>query len=193
MADQLGFSEAYVGAHTSSGSERVTSPLTFLATLLQSTSRIRLGTGVINLPQQHPATVAADVAMFDHLSGGRLILGMGPGNLASDVELFDLKQPEQRAGMLLEGIDVMLALWRQDPPYDIQGKYWKFSIKDAIWPEFRVGWLPRPLQNRLLRHAADDRSRLGPAGAVAALDDPACDRGDAAFRQAYVADGGGKT
>jgi alkanesulfonate monooxygenase SsuD/methylene tetrahydromethanopterin reductase-like flavin-dependent oxidoreductase (luciferase family) len=85
--------------------------------------------------------------MFDHLSGGRLILGMGPGSLASDVELFDLKQPEQRAGMLLEGIDVMLALWRQDPPYDIQGKYWKFSIKDAIWPEFRVGWLPRPLQN----------------------------------------------
>jgi alkanesulfonate monooxygenase SsuD/methylene tetrahydromethanopterin reductase-like flavin-dependent oxidoreductase (luciferase family) len=70
MADQLGFSEAHVGAHTSSGSERVTSPLTFLATLLQSTSRIRLGTGVINLPQQHPATVAADVAMFDHLSGG---------------------------------------------------------------------------------------------------------------------------
>jgi hypothetical protein len=38
----------------------------------------------------------------------------------------------------------MLALWRQDPPYDIQGKYWKFSIKDAIWPEFRVGWAPAP-------------------------------------------------
>ena len=65
LADRLGFTEAFVGEHFSSWSERITSPLIFLATLISRTSRIRFGTGVINLPQLHPATVAAHAAMFD--------------------------------------------------------------------------------------------------------------------------------
>ena len=73
LADRLGFTEAFVGEHASSGSERITSPLIFLATLIHRTRQIRLGTGVINLPQLHPATVAAHAAMFDHLSRGRLL------------------------------------------------------------------------------------------------------------------------
>jgi alkanesulfonate monooxygenase SsuD/methylene tetrahydromethanopterin reductase-like flavin-dependent oxidoreductase (luciferase family) len=145
-ADALGFTEAYVGEHTSSGSERVTAPLVFLASVLESTKRIRLGTGVINMPQHHPASVAADAAMFDHLSGGRFIMGVGPGSLASDVELFGIQKPDIRARMLMEGIDAVLKIWSQDPPYDIDGSFWKFSIKNAVWPEFQVGSLPRPLQ-----------------------------------------------
>src|SRR5262245_34925224 len=67
LADALGFSEAYVGEHFSSHSEQITSPLLFLATIINRTKQIRFGTGVINLPQIHPATVAAHCAMFDHL------------------------------------------------------------------------------------------------------------------------------
>lgn len=59
LADRLGFTEAFVGEHFSSWSERITSPLIFFATLIPRTTRIRFGTGVINLPQLHPATVAA--------------------------------------------------------------------------------------------------------------------------------------
>ena len=87
LADQLGFSEAYVGEHFSSWSERITSPLIFLATVISRTRQIRLGTGVLNLPQTHPATVAAHAAMFDQLSGGRFIMGIGPGGLVSDLEV----------------------------------------------------------------------------------------------------------
>src|SRR4026207_904985 len=58
LADQLGFSEAYVGEHFSSWSERITSPLIFLATVISRTRQIRLGTGVLHLPQTHPAPVA---------------------------------------------------------------------------------------------------------------------------------------
>src|SRR5262245_29400741 len=47
LADRLGFSEAFVGEHFSSWSERITSPLIFLATVINRTSNIRLGTGVI--------------------------------------------------------------------------------------------------------------------------------------------------
>ena len=146
LADRLGFSEAYVGEHLSSGSERVTAPLIFLATLIGRTRRIRFGTGVLNLPQSHPATVAAQAAMFDHLSGGRFIMGVGPGGLVSDMELFALPAPELRPQMVLEAMDAVVKLWTEEPPYEIDGRFWKISLKDNLWPEFKVGWMPRPLQ-----------------------------------------------
>ena len=96
LADRLGFTEAFVGEHFSSLSEPITSPLIFLATLAARTERITFGTGVLNLPQTHPATVAGHAAMFDHLCRGRFIMGIGPGGLASDFELFGVTEAELR-------------------------------------------------------------------------------------------------
>src|SRR5258707_686702 len=79
LADRLGFTEAFVGEHFSSWSERITSPLIFLASVIDRTSQIRFRTGVINMPQLHPGTGAAHVAMFDQLGRGRFIFGIGPG------------------------------------------------------------------------------------------------------------------
>ena len=146
LADHLGFTEAFVGEHFSSWSERITSPLIFLASVIDRTRQIRFGTGVINLPQLHPATVAAHAAMFDHLCRGRFIMGIGPGGLVSDLEMFDVGQAELRPQMVLESIDTILNLWAQDPPYEIDGRFWKISLKENIWPEFKVGYLPRPYQ-----------------------------------------------
>lgn len=146
LADRLGFTEAFVGEHFSSWSERITSPLIFLASLIDRTRQIRLATGVINMPQIHPATVAAHAAMFDHLCRGRFIMGIGPGGLASDIELFDVAQAEARPQMMLEAIDTVLALWAQDPPYRIDGRFWKIALERHVYPEFKVGWVPRPFQ-----------------------------------------------
>ncbi|MCI0545969.1 MAG: LLM class flavin-dependent oxidoreductase, partial [Candidatus Rokubacteria bacterium] len=146
LGDRLGFTEAYVGEHLSSWSERITSPLIFLATVIGRTRQIRLGTGVLNLPQFHPATVAAHAAMFDQLCRGRFIMGIGPGGLASDLELFDVGEAELRPQMMLESIDTILRLWAQDPPYRIDGRFWKIDLTEAIWPEFKVGFIPRPYQ-----------------------------------------------
>jgi alkanesulfonate monooxygenase SsuD/methylene tetrahydromethanopterin reductase-like flavin-dependent oxidoreductase (luciferase family) len=146
LADRLGFSEAYVGEHFSSWSERITSPMMFFATLIDRTKQIRFGTGVLNLPQAHPVSVAAHVAMFDQLSKGRFIMGIGPGGLVSDLEIFDLGQAELRPQMVLESIETVLKLWAQDPPYEIDGKFWKISLTKGIWPDFKVGTIPRPYQ-----------------------------------------------
>ena len=54
LADRLGFDDVWVGEHFSSMTEPVTSPLTFLAKAIPLTKRVRLCTGVLNLPQQHP-------------------------------------------------------------------------------------------------------------------------------------------
>jgi alkanesulfonate monooxygenase SsuD/methylene tetrahydromethanopterin reductase-like flavin-dependent oxidoreductase (luciferase family) len=146
LADRLGFTEVYVGEHFTSWSERITSPLIFLASVIDRTERIRFGTGVLNLPQAHPGAIAAHAAMFDHLCRGRFIMGIGPGGLVSDFELFDVGQAELRPQMMAESIDAVLALWAQDPPYRIDGKFWTIALEKNIWPEFKVGYVPRPYQ-----------------------------------------------
>jgi alkanesulfonate monooxygenase SsuD/methylene tetrahydromethanopterin reductase-like flavin-dependent oxidoreductase (luciferase family) len=146
LADRLGFSEYFVGEHMTSWSERVTSPLIFLASVINQTTQIRFGTGVINLPQLHPATVAAHAAMFDQMCRGRFIMGIGPGGLVSDMELFGVTEAEKRPLMMLESIDMVLKLWAEDPPYRLDGKFWTIALEQKIWPEFKVGWIPRPFQ-----------------------------------------------
>src|ERR1700716_4425596 len=88
LADELGFTEAYVGEHTTDKAENITSCIAFLAWIAAATKRIRLGTGTTHMPKTHPAAVAASMAMLDHMLDGRLILGISPGGLLSDAELF---------------------------------------------------------------------------------------------------------
>jgi len=55
----------------------------FMASLIPQTIHIRFGVGVVNLPNRHPAVIAAEVAQFDHMSNGRFIFGIGTGSLPS--------------------------------------------------------------------------------------------------------------
>src|SRR5258707_788542 len=81
LADELGFVEGYVGEHTTDKAENITSCMMFIATLIEATKHIKLGTGTVNLPNMHPAAVAANIAMLDHLLDGRFIFGISPGGL----------------------------------------------------------------------------------------------------------------
>jgi alkanesulfonate monooxygenase SsuD/methylene tetrahydromethanopterin reductase-like flavin-dependent oxidoreductase (luciferase family) len=119
--------------------------LMFLAGLVPQTKNLTFGTAVINLPNHHPAIVAAEAAQFDHMSGGRFLFGVGSGGLASDFELFKI-DPPTRQRQFMESIDMILRIWSQDPPYDIQGEFWNVQIKKAIMPELGMGFMPKPLQ-----------------------------------------------
>jgi alkanesulfonate monooxygenase SsuD/methylene tetrahydromethanopterin reductase-like flavin-dependent oxidoreductase (luciferase family) len=99
----------------------------------------------LNLPNTHPATAAAQIAMLDHMLGGRLLLGISPGGLLSDAELYG-NLDANRNEMFLECINMMLAIWRGEPPYDIKGKYWSVSTARTMMPEIGQGYLSRPLQ-----------------------------------------------
>jgi alkanesulfonate monooxygenase SsuD/methylene tetrahydromethanopterin reductase-like flavin-dependent oxidoreductase (luciferase family) len=146
LADELGFSEVYVGEHYSNKPEQITSPFVFLATLIDRTKQIKLGTGVINLPQQHPAIVAAHAAMFDQLAEGRFIFGIGPGGSPGDFEMFKLSNPPDRPKMMQESIETILRIWSQEPPYEFPGGYWDFQVKDAYRADLGVGVMARPYQ-----------------------------------------------
>ena len=144
-ADELGYSEAWVGEHYSSKVEQITSPLIFHANLIARTKQIKLATGVMNLPQYHPAVTAGQAAMFDHLSNGRFIMGVGPGGLLSDFELFGTMDKD-RMEMMKEALDQMLTLWGTEPPYQIYGKYWTVEMKNWTQHDIKLGYGPKPLQ-----------------------------------------------
>jgi alkanesulfonate monooxygenase SsuD/methylene tetrahydromethanopterin reductase-like flavin-dependent oxidoreductase (luciferase family) len=145
-ADRAGFDELWVGEHYSAPSEPITSPFIFLANLVARTERIRLCTGVINLPQQHPAIVAAHAALLDHLSRGRFTLGISSGGLPSDFELFKRQDGAERNAMMIESADMILKLWQQDGPYAFKGKHWDISLQDFVVPELGIGTVLRPYQ-----------------------------------------------
>ena len=115
LADELGYTEAYVGEHVTDRAENITSCMIFIATLAAATKRIRLGTGTVNMPNIHPAAVASQIAMLDHLLDGRLIFGISPGGLLSDAEVFG-NLAANRNEMFLEAINSVLALWSTPAP-----------------------------------------------------------------------------
>src|SRR5437879_10815543 len=87
LADELDFSEVFVGEHFTSWTESISSPLTFLSTVIDRKRKIRFGTGVLNLPQTHPMVVAAHAAMFNHISHWRLLMALGSCCLRSDTTM----------------------------------------------------------------------------------------------------------
>jgi alkanesulfonate monooxygenase SsuD/methylene tetrahydromethanopterin reductase-like flavin-dependent oxidoreductase (luciferase family) len=146
LAEQLGFDEAWVGEHFSATTEPIPSPLMFMASLIPQTSRIVFGTGVINLPNRHPAVIAAEIAQFDHMSRGRFLFGIGTGSLPSDYELFDVADVNKRNRMLIESMDIITRIWAQEPPYAFDGEFWQFGIHKAISRELGIGFMPKPLR-----------------------------------------------
>jgi alkanesulfonate monooxygenase SsuD/methylene tetrahydromethanopterin reductase-like flavin-dependent oxidoreductase (luciferase family) len=144
LAERLGFDELWVGEHFSATSEPIPSPMMFMASLIPQTRRITFATGVINLPNRHPAVIAAEAAQFDHMSQGRFIFGIGTGSLPSDYELFDVADADKRNRMMLESIDFIERIWAQGPPYEFRGEYWSFAIRKAISDKLGIGFMPKP-------------------------------------------------
>jgi alkanesulfonate monooxygenase SsuD/methylene tetrahydromethanopterin reductase-like flavin-dependent oxidoreductase (luciferase family) len=145
LADKLGFAEAYCGEHTTDNAEIITSTVAFLASLAYETKNIILGTGTVNLPNSHPARVAAEVAMLDHMLEGRLNFGISPGGLMSDAEVFGTIDKNRNA-MFIECIDMVLKIWAGEPPYDLEGEFFNVSTKRTMIPEIGQGAIMKPFQ-----------------------------------------------
>jgi alkanesulfonate monooxygenase SsuD/methylene tetrahydromethanopterin reductase-like flavin-dependent oxidoreductase (luciferase family) len=145
LADRLGYREALVGEHVTDLAENVTSCMMFLASLAHETRQIVLGTGTINMPNSHPAAIASQAAMLDHLLKGRFIMGISPGGLMSDAEAFGNYKKDRNA-IFLESINMVLDLWAKDAPYDLQGNFFSISTASTQIPEIGQGAIIKPYQ-----------------------------------------------
>jgi limonene 1,2-monooxygenase len=113
--DDLGYDEAWIGEHHSAGSEIIASPEIFIAAAAERTRRIRLGTGVVSLSYHNPLWVAERIVLLDHLTRGRVMLGVGPGSLPTDSAMIGLNPTDTRE-LLEENLDIVMRLLRSDEP-----------------------------------------------------------------------------
>jgi alkanesulfonate monooxygenase SsuD/methylene tetrahydromethanopterin reductase-like flavin-dependent oxidoreductase (luciferase family) len=147
LADKLGFYDAFMGEHLTDACENITNSMMFLSSLIHHTSRIKLGSGTANLSHMHPVLIAVHAAMFDHLAEGRFVFGISPGALTSDAEALGTLE-EDRNKMFAEAIDVILAIWEGEPPYDIAfpDNRYKVSTARTMTLDLGVGFLHKPYQ-----------------------------------------------
>lgn len=147
LCDKLGFYDAFVGEHLTDSAENITNSMMFQATLIHSTDKIKLATGTTNLSHMHPVLVATHAAMFDNLARGRFILGISPGALRSDAEALGILD-EDRNKIFAEAIDVILAIWDGETPYDIDLPDNRFKVTTAETRYLEVGYgiMPTPFQ-----------------------------------------------
>ena len=127
--DTLGFDEAYIGEHHSAGWETIASPEVFMATAAERTRSIKLGSGVVSLPYHHPYMVANRFVQLDHLTRGRVILGVGPGALASDALMLGIRPENQRA-MMDESLGVIMRLMTETDPISYKSDW--FELNEAV-------------------------------------------------------------
>src|SRR5204862_4622605 len=90
-------------------------PAVALAFAAAHTERIRLGTGIIILPQRNPLVLAKELASLDVLSGGRLIFGVGIGYLKPEFDGLGIPFSHKGA-RTIEYLEAMLAMWTQPQP-----------------------------------------------------------------------------
>ncbi len=88
-------------------------PLVLFGFVAAVTSRLRLGTGVLLLPEHNPVTVAKSVASLDRLSGGRFALGVGIGWSAAEFDALGVSFTG-RGRRTEEYVEAMRVLWRED-------------------------------------------------------------------------------
>lgn len=114
-------------------------PWVALAAMALRTEHIRLGTSVTPLPRRRPWKLAREAVSIDHLSNGRLILGVGLGDARDQSfkcfgETLDVRQ---RAEMADECLDILVGLWSGEP-FSYRGKH--YTVEE-------VTFLPRPVQS----------------------------------------------
>lgn len=102
-------------------------PLLWLAYVAAHTSRIKLATGILILPQHNPVICAKQVATLDHLSRGRMILGIGVGWLKEEFDAIGVPFAD-RGARTDDYIGAMRALWTMERP-SYEGRF--VSFKDA--------------------------------------------------------------
>ncbi len=110
-------------------------PAVALAYIAAGTEKIRLGTGIIILPQRNPLVLAKELASVDVVSRGRLIFGLGIGYLKPEFDALGIPF-EHKGARAIEYLEAMLALWTQPKP-TYHGRFVSFAGIQAF---------PRPLQ-----------------------------------------------
>ena len=116
-------------------------PLLPLAYAAAITKNLKLGTGVMILPQRHPLYVAKELATLDVLSNGRVVFGIGSGWLKEEFDSLGLDF-HQRGARTDEAIKSLRALWSPEPASSFHGKHFNFGPVKCFPKPVQKGGVP---------------------------------------------------
>ena len=137
LCDKLGFDTAWLSEHHFDGATAYVDPVVFAASIAATTKKIRIGFAVVEMALHHPVRLAAQTALLDNLSNGRLLVGTGKGSAFNEYEYIGFGVPmSDAAESLQEAENLILEAW-QGNPVNFSGKYW-----DVAFPGLR----PTPYQ-----------------------------------------------
>lgn len=142
LGEEAGFDGAWVFDHFKALYGPAEGPCfeswTLLAALAAATSRIRLGALVTGVTYRHPSVLAAEAVTVDHVSDGRLELGIGAAWFGQEHQELgiDFPPPGERLSRLDEALEVMNRLMTEDGA-DFEGRYYRLR---------KASYRPRPLQ-----------------------------------------------
>ena len=137
--DHAGFRTYHMSEHHSTSLNMTPSPSVFLAAVAQRTRHLRLGALVYVLPAHHPLRLAEEICMLDHLSQGRIEVGIGRGASPHELHYFGV-DPDQAQAMYVEAYTVMMqALTRTE--VNFSGKHYRF---ETVPIEMKPAQLPHP-------------------------------------------------
>ena len=123
--DRAGFRTYHMSEHHATPLNMTPSPSVFLAAVAQRTKRLRFGALVYVLPAHHPLRLAEEICMLDHLSGGRVELGVGRGASPHELAYFGI-DPDQARAMYVEAYDVIMQALTRDA-VDFSGRHYRFA------------------------------------------------------------------
>lgn len=144
-------------------------PWVILGAIAAATSRVRIGTMVTPLPRRRPQKFAKEVVTLDHLSGGRVIVGVGLGFPPDDeFTMFgEASADRERADRLDESLDVVTALWTGEP-VEHAGRFYRVSAQLLPKPAQRPRppiWIAAQWPNRRPLERARRYEGIAPIGA----------------------------
>ena len=135
--EALGFDSIWLSEHHFDGATAYADPVVFAGAIAQRTKNVTIGFAVVEMALHHPVRLAAQVALLDHLSKGRMMLGTGKGSAFNEYEYIGFGVPmSDAADSISEAEEIILEAWTGEP-VEFKGKYW-----DLSFPELR----PMPLQ-----------------------------------------------
>ena len=173
LADDAGFDGVWLGEHHFTDDGFAPSLMTLAAAVAAQTTRVRIGTYVLLLPQHHPVRLAEAATAVDVLSNGRLVLGLGLGYRPDEFAAVGLDY-RRRGDVMDECLEILVGCFTQEV-FSFEGRY--FQVAD-------VAMTPRPVQEpmppillggsgeRMLRRAA----RFGCSGLALAPPPALADR-----------------
>jgi alkanesulfonate monooxygenase SsuD/methylene tetrahydromethanopterin reductase-like flavin-dependent oxidoreductase (luciferase family) len=123
--EQAGFAGYHLAEHHSTPLGMAASPSVFLAAAMQRTKTLRLGPLVYVLPLYHPLRLYEEICMLDHLSGGRLMVGVGRGGALIEHQRYGI-EPTDAAQMYHEAFAVLMRAFETDV-VNFEGKFYRYK------------------------------------------------------------------